>query len=130
MKRCLLIMTWFNLFLFFVRFAVRMLSLLGLPPSHTFSSLPPGHSSPARDFQSLFSLSEEESGYFSANNGYSISVLANKTKPFNGLFFQRSQQVCHCLKSIMSPEQETPSTEFQKRQVCHKHSTITMPSQV
>lgn len=33
------------------------------------------------------------------------------------------QQVCHFLKSIMSPEQETLATEFQWRKVCHKHST-------
>lgn len=33
------------------------------------------------------------------------------------------QQVCHFLKSIMSPEQETPAPEFQWRKVYHKHST-------
>lgn len=46
--------------------------------------------------------------------------------------FQRSQQVCHFLKSIMSLEQETlslialisslGSTEFQWWKVCHKHT--------
>lgn len=92
MKHFLLIVIWLNLFLFFVKFILSILSCYRGLFLHT-------HVSPAslqvtmiflEIFNHFFSLSEKASGYFPPQiNDYSISFLANKVKPLNGLFFQR-----------------------------------------
>lgn len=133
-------MIWLNLFLLFCKIYI----ILSIFSKYLALLLHKLISPPSPEVTTIFLIVVYSHFFPGQKKQVATSLCKPMTMPFLSwpikqsysmdYIFQRPQQACHFLKSILSSEKETlslitfillpDSTEFQWRKVCHNHNSI------